>query len=164
MFQSCASPRYSFSNVPEAPPVPMVIPLPHPILLVVLFGASLASWVAGKIAQAVPMLDKPDILGSTFLTLMCVSGSCLGAAIFVLTFARKDPRTDIVAKALVSAFTGFVVSPFLVRWRDWPEVPSVVLFVSACMAMIAWSVVIKGVPWLGSKVTGLMDKSTDNKP
>jgi len=141
----------------------MTIPLPHPILMVILIATSLASYGAGKLAQAVPLLDKPDVLGSTFLTLMCVSGSCFGAAIYVLTFARKDPRTDIVAKALVSAFTGFVTSPFLIRWRDWPEVPSVVLFVSACMAMIAWTVVLRGVPWLANKVTSPFDK-TDSKP
>ena len=132
-----------------------MLPLPpfHPILAMLTFMGACASYIAAKLAQLNPALDSNDILGSSFLTMMCLAGSLGGATIYIMLFGQNDPRNTLLAKAITCSFSGMIITPFIIRWRNWPEVPSVVLIAAAGVSGVAWMVLIKLIPLLSERVT-----------
>lgn len=151
-------PSLSDSPQPEQTYDPMTIIPAHPLLALLAILGAVASFFTAKLAQAVPTLDQTDILGSTFLTMMCLAGSLGGSAIYVLTFASNESPRDVWRKGISCASFAGLFTPILIRWQDWPQVPSVCLAASGVMALFALALLHAGVPWGNKKIDNSFPK------
>lgn len=138
----------------------------HPTILVFAMVSSLASLLAGLLAQGKPETGGGILnVSNSYLFLVCVSGAILGGVVSALLLPSIDSRKKFATKFLVSSITASLFSPWIINKLGFSQTPDSVLAVSGAVALLAWGVVRQAIRFGENKINAVLDKGPNqDKP
>lgn len=99
------------------------------------------------------------LMDDSRLRLICIAGSLAGAVVSVVLF-EVSTHKELARKLTCSALSGVIFTPILIQYFGWPSGTDYVLGISACTALLSWSLLLSVLPqlltwlsaWGGSKL------------
>lgn len=112
--------------------------------------AALVTLVAA--AAGIDDLTSVAIWDKSQLRLWCIVGSIFGAFLAVGILPSHERHGNysrrLAIKFVASFMCGIVLTPIVIRWRQWPVDSDVVMCVAFIVAMLAVSLISAGYPHL----------------